>query len=72
MNDVLTKLRRDDLTTINISSHNLEYVSEISSKIVLIDSGIIMYSMEKNIEAIEKSNIILKFQEISNSSGVLI
>lgn len=54
LNKILMKMRLKHFTTIIISSHNLEHVAEICSRLLVVDSGKIIHDFEKSYETIEK------------------
>ena len=45
---LLQNLNKEEGTTILLSSHNLEYISEISSRVILLENGSIMSDFEKS------------------------
>ena len=54
--DMILKLNREHQTTVLISSHNLNYTTEISNRLVLLEKGLILIDKENSPEAIEELN----------------
>ena len=54
--DMILKLNKEQKTTVLISSHNLNYTTDISSRVVLLENGIIKKDMNNSPEAIEELN----------------
>lgn len=54
--DMILKLNKDYNTTVLISSHNLNYTTDISSRVVLLEKGVILKDMDNSPEAIRELN----------------
>jgi ABC-type multidrug transport system, ATPase component len=54
--DMILKLNKEQKTTVLISSHNLNYTTDISSRVVLLEKGIIKKDISNSPEAIEELN----------------
>ena len=54
--DMILKLNKEQKTTVLISSHNLNYTTDISSRVVLLENGTIKKDMNNSKEAIEELN----------------
>ena len=54
--DMILKLNKEQQTTVLISSHNLNYTTDISSRVVLLENGIIKKDIDNSPEAIEELN----------------
>lgn len=54
--DMILQLNKQNSTTVLISSHNLNYTTDISDRVVLLEKGIIIKDMKNSVEAIEELN----------------
>lgn len=54
--DMILKMNRENGTTIFISSHNLNYTTDISNRVILLEKGRIIKDMINSKEAIEELN----------------
>jgi ABC-2 type transport system ATP-binding protein len=54
--DMILKMNKERGTTTLISSHNLNYTTDISSRVVLLERGVIIKNMENSPEAISELN----------------
>ena len=54
--DMILKLNQELQTTVLISSHNLNYTTEISNRIVLLEKGLILIDKNNSPEVIEELN----------------
>ena len=54
--DMILKLNKEHKTTVLISSHNLNYTTDISSRVVLLENGIVKKDMDNSKDAIEELN----------------
>ena len=54
--DMILKLNKEMQTTVLISSHNLNYTTEISDRIVLLEKGLILIDKSNSTEVIEELN----------------
>jgi len=54
--DMILKLNQEQQTTVLISSHNLNYTTEISNRLVLLEKGLILIDKINSPEAIEELN----------------
>jgi ABC-2 type transport system ATP-binding protein len=53
---MILKLNKELQTTILISSHNLNYTTEISNRLVLLEKGLILIDKSNSPEVIEELN----------------
>ncbi|MDR1706628.1 ABC transporter ATP-binding protein [Dysgonomonas sp.] len=54
--DMILKMNKDNGTTILISSHNLNYTTDISSHVILLEKGMIIKNMVNSPEARQELN----------------
>ena len=54
--DMILKLNQDMNTTVLISSHNLNYTTDISSRVVLLEKGVVKKDLSNSPEAREELN----------------
>lgn len=54
--DMILKMNRENGTTIFISSHNLNYTTDISNRVILLEKGRVIKDMKNSKEAIEELN----------------
>jgi ABC-2 type transport system ATP-binding protein len=54
--DMILKLNKELNTTVLISSHNLNYTTEISNRLILLEKGLVKVDENNTPEAIEKLN----------------
>ena len=54
--NMILKLNKENQTTVLISSHNLNYTTDISDRVVLLEKGVIVKDMNNSPEAIEELN----------------
>ena len=54
--NMILKMNREQGTTVLISSHNLNYTTDISNRVVLLEKGIVLKDMQNSPEAIEELN----------------
>jgi ABC-2 type transport system ATP-binding protein len=54
--DMILKLNKELQTTVLISSHNLNYTTEISNRLVLLEKGLILIDKSNSPEVIEELN----------------
>ena len=54
--DMILKLNKEFQTTVLISSHNLNYTTEISDRLVLLEKGLILIDKRNSPEVIEELN----------------
>jgi len=54
--DMILKLNQELQTTVLISSHNLNYTTEISNRLVLLEKGLILIDKSNSPEVIEELN----------------
>ncbi|MDR3220343.1 MAG: ABC transporter ATP-binding protein [Dysgonamonadaceae bacterium] len=54
--DIILRLNKESETTVLISSHNLNYTTEISNRIILLEKGLIKIDKHNSPEAIEELN----------------
>ena len=54
--NMILKMNREQGTTVLISSHNLNYTTDISDRVVLLEKGIVLKDMQNSPEAIEELN----------------
>lgn len=54
--DMILKLNQELNTTVLISSHNLNYTTDISSRVVLLEKGVIIKDLNNSPEAISELN----------------
>jgi len=54
--DMILKLNKEQQTTVLISSHNLNYTTEISNRLVLLEKGLVLIDKNNSPEAIEDLN----------------
>jgi len=54
--DMILKLNKEFQTTVLISSHNLNYTTEISDRLVLLEKGLILIDKANSPEVIEELN----------------
>ena len=54
--NMIQKMNREQGTTVLISSHNLNYTTDISDRLVLLEKGIILKDMRNSTEAIAELN----------------
>lgn len=52
--DMIQQINRERGTTVLISSHNLNYTTDICSRVILLEKGIILKDLENGKEAIEE------------------
>ena len=53
---MILKLNQEQQTTVLISSHNLNYTTEMSNRLVLLEKGLILIDKSNSPEAIEELN----------------
>jgi len=54
--DMILKMNKERGTTTFISSHNLNYTTDISSRVILLEKGVIVKNMENSPEARQELN----------------
>ncbi|GHT74393.1 ATP-binding protein [Bacteroidia bacterium] len=54
--NMILKLNKENQTTVLISSHNLNYTTEISDRVVLLEKGVVLKDRENSLEAIAELN----------------
>ena len=54
--NMIQKMNREQGTTVLISSHNLNYTTDISDRVVLLEKGIVLKDMQNSPEAIAELN----------------
>ena len=54
--NLIAKMNRDHQTTIFISSHNLNYTTDICDRVILLEKGLIIKDLKNSPEAIEELN----------------
>lgn len=54
--DMILKLNQDYNTTVLISSHNLNYTTDISKRVVLLEKGIVLKDIDNSPEATQELN----------------
>jgi ABC-2 type transport system ATP-binding protein len=54
--DIILRLNKEQETTVLISSHNLNYTTDISTRLVLLEKGLVKMDMPNSPEAIEELN----------------
>ena len=54
--NMILKLNKENQTTVLISSHNLNYTTDISDRVVLLEKGVIVKDMNNSPEAIAELN----------------
>ena len=54
--NMILKMNKEQGTTVLISSHNLNYTTDISNRLVLLEKGIILKDMHNSPEAIAELN----------------
>lgn len=54
--DMILKMNREDNTTVLISSHNLNYTTDISTRLILLEKGRIRKDLANSGEAIAELN----------------
>lgn len=54
--DMILKLNKEHETTVLISSHNLNYTTDISDRVVLLEKGVVLKDMKNSPEAIAELN----------------
>ena len=54
--NMILKLNKENQTTVLISSHNLNYTTDISDRVVLLEKGVILKDMNNSPEAIAELN----------------
>ena len=54
--DLISRLNKEERTTIFISSHNLNYTTEISTRLILLEKGLIKIDATNSPETIEALN----------------